>query len=515
MKTRAGIALLVACLLTVAADSQAQANRIIDRLPVQIPGLEKILKRQPAITTSFDDAVFGVPFLDGFNPESFSAVEALERTPDGFLKFPPGLYRFDVRSFCLQLATYAPRKGSGEGYLYAPIKGPRADIVRNVLKRSFERPEIPQEDVQVLLWAIISYAKLSEMSAERQLTASALLSPRELFELNGGALGLIPEDLLDRAFAALPPGAGRLLQAEAELRGLLTESHAPYEDLESVAVLRGDPPEAAGEDVPQGRWSLRPEGFFVRYFPDGYEKVRVEIYIPEFFKLQSDARGRITLVADDAGNRVSVAYDDAVEPIRVTGEPSLKGFAFRSVRFERADPSSGGAGFEAEWHNLGWTLLGVPVGRTAGSQPSAPRFPGLEDRYERALEYRDQLLDLDRQFKPRGSTDTIANLGHFAEALEELLTSEDRENPERAAGHLDVVRKAWQYAVWIREMYTDKPEGARESTGNDAVPRNPGEQRLMLQWLLQGWNLHDYTAPWFPDQPRPFRRPMLLMGVVR
>ena len=34
----------------------------------RIPGLDKILQEEPSISTSFEDAIYGVAVLDGFDP---------------------------------------------------------------------------------------------------------------------------------------------------------------------------------------------------------------------------------------------------------------------------------------------------------------------------------------------------------------------------------------------------------------------------------------------------------------
>jgi hypothetical protein len=33
--------------------------------------------------------------------------------------------------------------------------------------------------------------------------------------------------------------------------------------------------------VPSGRWSMHPDGYFVRYLPSGYSSTRVEIWVPQ------------------------------------------------------------------------------------------------------------------------------------------------------------------------------------------------------------------------------------------
>ena len=267
----------------------------------QIPGLDRILKRPPALTTSAADAVFVVPFLDDFDPQAFDPVDKLKRAPDGSLEFPPGLYQFDLRSFCVQPGTYGPRGREGEGaegYVYAPMKGPRAQILQHLIARAFEHPEIPQEDLQVVIWAVLSYTRFSAMSRAHQVTAAKLLTPAQIAELNDGALGLIPSSLIDRAFAALPARAGQALRAEQDLRSLLGSGRddVSYEDLENAAVLEGESPEPEATPSARASWSLRPEGFFVRYFPYDYMRVRIEMYYPEWHRVRVDGLGRITMV---------------------------------------------------------------------------------------------------------------------------------------------------------------------------------------------------------------------------
>lgn len=515
--------LLVVFLLFIVGDSKGQLGDILKKIPKKIPGLDGILKREPAITTSYKDAVYCVPFLDDFNPKKFKSIDSLERTSEGYYIFIPGLYRFDVQSFCLKAATFAPRdRKKGDGYLYAPTKGPRADIVKNIIKRSIDHPEIKQGDIQVLLWAIISYTKLSDMSRDKQITAAKLLTPKEMLEINDGALGLIPENLLDRAFDKLPSEVSQVLRAEAKLRNMLTKTHATYEELERIAVLSGNPPEDEEEDVPYARWSLRPEGFFIRYFPHGYSKTTIEIYVPEIFRLEFDEHGRITLIADENGNSIETTYDNSIEPIVVDDEHSLLGFAFNSICFEHLSASEKEEKLKAEWKQLGWTLVGIPTGKKLIDRPSQSRFSGLKERYEWAKKHKTQLEELDKQFETQGYMDIIMNLGHYSIALKEVLDLQETMNIEWAYEHLDLVKKAWQFAVWLREMYTDKDEeSGYEYFGNDAVHRwKTDKQRLAMKLFVYKMNWHKIPGGEYLFRTKQwqsmFRRgPMCITGVVR
>lgn len=92
-----------------------------------------------------------------------------------------------------------------------------------------------------------------------QNTASELLTPQEIFELNGGALGLIPDDMIDDLIGDFSEPVRAALEAEARIRRALSSAESSYEELEEIAVFHGDPPEEYNErDIPEGRWLLHP-----------------------------------------------------------------------------------------------------------------------------------------------------------------------------------------------------------------------------------------------------------------
>lgn len=447
-------------LLAMSGALLAQFPKVKVKIPKKIPGLNKILKSKPPITTSILDAVTEVPFLDDYNPRVFMPMSMFPRTQvGGFVLERPGDYSFESQSYCLKAGTYIPGGGrGGEGYLYAPQKGPLADIVRNILERSYLHPEIPQRSIQVLLWGIIARTKISDMSREMQLTAAKLLSPKEILRINGGALGLIPASLTRKAFENLPAAARQILEAEAQLRRMLAETQTTYEELERVAVLRGDPPPQKGDrEVPRGRWSLHPDGYFIRYFPQGYKIIQIELSVPELYHVERDERGRITLIDDKNGNRLETDYNDSIEPLSIRGESSLRGYVFRSIRFVYPDPNNPGEKQKTEWRNQGWTLIGIPAGR-GRIERSSDRFSGLKERYESCKRHKQELDNLSKGLKkiskrtvPQGSMEEIMALGHYAAALKEVINSSDSSSVNWIVHPVNLVKKAWQYSVSQRE----------------------------------------------------------------
>src|SRR6056297_2526890 len=80
-----------------------------DILKGKIPGLNKILKEDPAISTSFEDAVYGAPVLDGFDPFMTAPMSQLPNTGDGaYIVALPGAYELEAKSFCLHAGNYGP-----------------------------------------------------------------------------------------------------------------------------------------------------------------------------------------------------------------------------------------------------------------------------------------------------------------------------------------------------------------------------------------------------------------------
>jgi len=417
----------------------------------KIPSLDKILKGEPPIQINVKDAVTGIPFLDDFDPQSLIPMTALSYTPGkGFLLERPGLYVHVVESYCLNAGAYGPNEE--DAYLYAPIKGSRARIIQKVLQRTNLHPEIPQGDIQVLIWAITSSTKLSDMSEDKQKTAAKLLTAKELFELNGGALELVPKNERDKAFAKLPPHVRHTLEAEAQLREMLTKGQDSYEELEDVAVRTGVAlPSEEQPHIPRGRWSFHPDGYFVRYLVYRYSETEIQLSVPEAFTIERDGLGRITLIADRNGNRIETEYNDAIEPLAIPGDPNVRGYAFRSIRFvqRREVLPEVVVDLEHTWKNIGWTLIGIPNGKDTIF--FTDRFSNIIERYQWAVNHKRELRAIDRYLKPKEDIENVMDLAHYAIALKEVMRSEQTENMTWAVEQVNLVKKAWQRAFSERQ----------------------------------------------------------------
>jgi len=271
--------LALLALSAVSASAQLGGlSGVTDKLKKKTPDF---LSGKPPITTSLPDAKWADASKDGFTPrESARSLMTLQRTTNGGFVLQHGYYNMQTQSYCLKAGTHGP--GGGDGYLYAPPKGPAEDAVMSIVRNSVQHPEIEQHDIQLLLWAIIARAKFEDLQAQLKATAMKLLTPRQLASLNRSALDALSGNALTDALGGVPEPLRQIAQAEAQLRQMLTTPGASFAEMERVAVLTGAAPLGEGSmEVPSGRWSMHPDGYYVRYIPSGYSSTRVEIWVPQ------------------------------------------------------------------------------------------------------------------------------------------------------------------------------------------------------------------------------------------
>ncbi|MBS7565954.1 hypothetical protein KHS38_16215 [Mucilaginibacter sp. Bleaf8] len=276
-------------------------------------GLNKILKQPGAITTSFKDVN-----STGKQPPSFHADEAaqplylLPKAQGGGYKLCAGFYEMTNKSYCLHAGTRGP--SNGDGYMLAPVLGPKRDVVIAILKSAETHPNVTQHDIQMLLWAIIARTRFVDYGTEIKLTATTLLSPADLMKLEGGALGILPANLMDKAKAQLPTPVQAVFEAENNIRRLAASGTATYEEMERYAMLAGLTP-TIDREYPSGVWSLHPDGYYIRYIPSGYAITKTQIYVPQ--ELANSKPGLVY----DATNAIACPANTGAQRLIQTNEP--------------------------------------------------------------------------------------------------------------------------------------------------------------------------------------------------
>lgn len=301
--------------------SQAQFGNLGDKileagtsLASKRLGVDKILKQPAAITTSFEDVI-----QEGSKMPDFSITDKpqplylLPKAPDGGFVLCAGLYEMTNKSYCLHAGTFAPSKG--DGYMFAPVLGPKDDIVTAILRSAENHPEINQHDIQILLWTIIARTKFADYNGSVKLTAVTLLTPLQLTKLEGGVLGVFPGNLMEKAKDKLPDNLKAVFEAENKIRQLVASGNYSYAEMEKYAIIAGIAP--ARTDIPSGIWTLHPDGYYVRYFPSGYSITRVQVYVPKELMLSLNGKKIIY----DATNDIACPANVGSQRLAQTNEP--------------------------------------------------------------------------------------------------------------------------------------------------------------------------------------------------
>lgn len=321
MKIVRRILFLILFQLFFVQTSQAQFGGLTDKIleagasmASKKLGIDKILKQPAAITTSFEDVnMEGSKMPDFSISEKAQPLYLLPKAPDGGFVLCAGLYEMTSKSYCLHAGTFAPSKG--DGYMYAPVLGPKEEIVTAILKSAERHPEISQHDIQILLWTIIARTKFADYNGNVKLTAIALLTPMQLTQLEGGVLGVLPGNLMEKAKDKLPDNLKAIFEAENKIRQLVASGNYSYAEMEQYAIIAGIAP--ARTDVPSGIWTLHPDGYYVRYFPSGYSKTHVQVYVPKQLMLTQNGK-RIIF---DATNDIACPANVGSQRLAQTNEP--------------------------------------------------------------------------------------------------------------------------------------------------------------------------------------------------
>ncbi len=204
------------------------------------------------------------------NRKPLSLME-LPQAEDGEIVLSEGYYEADFKSYCLQPGTPSP--SDRDAYLQAPLGGYRKDIIETILRNSVKEPDLEQRNIQLLLWSVVSGSDFRKLSWEVQTTAKELLSPKQIFELKGGVMGVV------KTVSTAIPETG-LTGANNKLKQLFELGTNSYELFERVAVLQ-QPSEIRRTAVKKDQWYKQADGYYLRYFPSGYQHVKVQVYVPE------------------------------------------------------------------------------------------------------------------------------------------------------------------------------------------------------------------------------------------
>jgi len=246
-----------------------------------VPSLDGM--KGPALTTNFTDTIHADTMPPTVDPKAFTPLSTLQRTDDGAFILKAGFFEAYVQSFSMEPGDTNGRAG---GFFPAPIKGRRAKAITDVLKYSELHPDMPQADIQQLLWAIVGGADLETMPPQVQQTAGSILPRETLSQMQGSTAAKIANkilmDQLGKWLGKNPKLGQGLGKVEQETRNA-DQKYGISDTLNGLAGAGSSAPSLASSDglIVRGTWAQMPGGFFVRYLPDGAAKTRVQVIVPE------------------------------------------------------------------------------------------------------------------------------------------------------------------------------------------------------------------------------------------
>ena len=230
--------------------------------------------------------------------KTLNSLMDLPQTQNGGFVLSPGFYEAEFKTYCLQPGT--PDPSQGDAYLQSPVTGYRKEIVQTVLNNSRNMPEMNQRNIQLLLWSVVSGSDFNKLSYAVQSDARQLLTTKQIFELQGGVVGLIKTVSFQSGF----------LNTNGDMRKLFEVGTSSYENFERLAVLR-ERSKVTRPGVKYDTWYKQKENYYVRYFPLSYQKVRIQVFVPDSLL---DAEGKIGgeyLVFDPTGQQAIPAFTNA------------------------------------------------------------------------------------------------------------------------------------------------------------------------------------------------------------
>lgn len=255
----------------------AQFDKLIGKAGnVLNKGLTAKLRHDP-ISTSFDDCdkAAVLPLKFGADSVKRPLCNINYEAGKGY-RLQPGFYKAQILSFCLKAGTYGPSKG--DGYLFAPLKGPQEALVYKLINNWYSHQEIDQHDLQLILWAIIAKTKISNLSPPLKAVTAVLLNEDDISQLSKVGLDMVSGEVFSKATASLPEPIQKVVEIENQMRSKFYQANVNYQEMENLAMLAGVPP--TNSSVERGTWTLLPNGCYIKYLPANYSHTNIEIYVP-------------------------------------------------------------------------------------------------------------------------------------------------------------------------------------------------------------------------------------------
>lgn len=454
---------------------------------------DNIFKKAPDVSKYTEDEAVSTGIKDAF-PVAFwlkglDQIKPPVQSDDYSFMLAPGYYRFKIQSYCLHAGSYAPTEGSG--YLISPLLGNKVDLIRNILQRSADHPDIEQRYVQQLIWGIEAKAKFSDYPADFQAKVTPLLTTSEIADMQ-----IAPKEI---AVNLLPADVKERLEFYSNFRKKLVDPASNYQDLENIAVRQGIPPLGVGSrNVESGPWAAIGNGFYMRSMPIAYPTSDIEIFKAPYVEVNYDAKGRI-VSESDGQLKVEVNYVDSPGSDMITFDNGKQYPIWRFALIKFTDLATNE---QYSIENQGWIIpskLGSKGGNLTGenvvySKTGDPKLQDYNNRNSSDKGLMDQFKDYvkeklgdkfnDKMYGDNKDTKSLDDENHFNNGMKAALSDDLNAKGQWIAKNTELTTNAWSTAADALagndpgNTNNRNSKGKADPTGYVASPANTNMQRL-------------------------------------
>ena len=464
------------------------------KIDIGLPSLGDILRGEAPLTTSMKNVkVQGFAPLDGYEPKAFIPLTDKDRNAKGKFVLKPGAYQITLQTFCLRGYTYGPTKGLG--YAWGPWKGSKAKLIRDLIYRYSLDPEVKQQDMQSLLWAILARVKPQDMRGGAQVAMLQLMGKDGGKALADGALEYFSAEAERKIYEKASKELRPFLEFDNKMRGMVRDANTTYDQMERLAVLPS--PADTLIEIPEARWNLSPGGFAFRIHPVQYSHSVFQVVVPFKRKFDRDSLGRVVRISRPDGFVLEFTYDEAIKPWKCETDPGLTAYAIKQVKSITPEETK-------EVAVKMWVFKGIPKNkprkRAAMSEPTvwlrlltrepvsfqSNWFERWQDRAERIEETRERLEEYNdwrerfediESGRGEGGLNDVVDSEHIHDGLEAATTGD---TSDRVGWIADTHGSLLEELARAIGVLNTLPDGSSEVDPNDGihVPGAGGHQLI-------------------------------------
>lgn len=467
--------------LSLFVAAHAQIGLPKPQIDIKIPGLDTLLKGEPPLSTSIKDAkIWGWPEFAKIDLSDYVTLTDADRNAQNLFTLKPGHYKMTIKSFCGKGYTYGPTKG--DGYVWGPWKGSRHAFINTILHAYNAHGDVPQRNVQLLIWQVLARVKPQDLSSEARSALIALLGDKGLDALKDGAADYFTGKLADELYKQASKELRPFIEYDNKIRGLSRDANATFDQFERLAVLA--PPEDTRSEINKGVWNISPSGYMIRYHPQSYSKTEVEVIVPRMARFVRDELRRVIEVTWDDGMRIDISYA-ADGPRDIPGEPGMKAWNVAQVKITPA-----GDGTPLISVKPDYVLQGVPrKKREATNVPLHLRFLSMTPvqdwlgRYERARDLHDRIETYEEWYQrtqriERGSEpeEGVFDSGHIRDLIDSIFGGTD----DRLEQIADTHGRLAEHLAHATTLIDSLPTSSTVDPGEGIATPGAGGRQLIL-----------------------------------